>query len=189
MTEKEKKKKNEVVEFIVMFVVAIAIALAVRAFLFSAIIVDGVSMMPTLEHQDRMIVNKINYRISDPKRFDVIVFHAPEGTDYIKRVIGLPGDEIEYKDDKLYINGKLYEEPYLEPHYDGTLKGSLTEDFTLEQKLGMTKVPEDHLFVLGDNRRQSNDSRNVSVGFVPIEDVVGTTKFIFWPLQDFGTID
>ncbi len=73
-------------------------------------------MMPTLENGDRMIVNKIGYMIGEPNRFDIVVFHAPEGKDYIKRVIGLPGDHIEYKNDQLYINGEPIEEPYLDEY-------------------------------------------------------------------------
>ena len=71
-------------------------------------------MMPTLENGDRMIVNKIGYKIGEPDRFDIVVFHAPEEKDYIKRVIGLPGDHVEYKDDQLYINGEPIDEPYLD---------------------------------------------------------------------------
>lgn len=81
-----------------------------------------------------MIVNKFSYKIGDPKRFDIIVFHAPEGKDYIKRVIGLPGDEIEYKNDTLYINGKAYKEPYLDEYKKSVIDGPLTEPFTLEEK-------------------------------------------------------
>ena len=73
-------------------------------------------MMPTLDDQERMIVDKFNYKISEPDRFDIIVFHAPENKDYIKRIIGLPGDKIEYKDDTLYVNGKAYDEPYLDEY-------------------------------------------------------------------------
>ena len=82
-----------------------------------------------------MIVNKFSYTIGEPNRFDIIVFHAPENKDYIKRVIGLPGDKIEYKDDILYVNGKAYEEPYLDEYEkDEILDGPLTEPFTLRRK-------------------------------------------------------
>ena len=92
-------------------------------------------MMPTLHDQDRMIVSKLSYEIGQPKRFDIIVFHAPEGKDYIKRVIGLPGDRIEYKNDTLYVNGKAYKEPYLAEYKKQLVDGPLTDPFTLKKKL------------------------------------------------------
>ena len=92
-------------------------------------------MMPTLEDGDRMIVNKIGYTIGKPDRFDIVVFHAPEQKDYIKRIIGLPGDEVEYRDDILYINGEAFEEPYLDQYKAEVADSPLTEDFTLEDKI------------------------------------------------------
>ena len=114
--EKTKKEKNELWEWIKALLIAFVIAVVIRYVLFTPIVVDGESMMPTLNDGDRMIVNKIGYKIGGPDRFDIVVFHAPEGKDYIKRVIGLPGDTIEYKDDQLYINGKAYDEPYLDKY-------------------------------------------------------------------------
>ena len=112
----KKKKKNETWEWIKALLIAFGLAAIIRIFLFTPIVVDGESMMPTLENGDRMIVNKIGYTIGKPDRFDIVVFHAPEQKDYIKRVIGLPGDEVEYRDDVLYINGKPIEEPYLDQY-------------------------------------------------------------------------
>ena len=88
---KEKKTKNESWEWIKALLIAFALAALIRVFLFTPIVVDGISMMPTLEDGDRMIVNKIGYTIGKPDRFDIVVFHAPEQKDYIKRIIGLPG--------------------------------------------------------------------------------------------------
>ena len=85
------KKKNELWEWIKALIIAVLLATVIRTFLFAPIVVDGSSMMPTLHNQDRMIVSKFSYKIGEPKRFDIIVFHAPEGKDYIKRVIGLAG--------------------------------------------------------------------------------------------------
>ena len=110
---KEKKTKNESWEWIKALLIAFALAALIRVFLFTPIVVDGISMMPTLEDGDRMIVNKIGYTIGKPDRFDIVVFHAPEQKDYIKRIIGLPGDTVEYREDILYINGEPLEEPYL----------------------------------------------------------------------------
>ncbi|MGJ7922410.1 signal peptidase I [Neobacillus sp. LXY-4] len=180
------KKKNELWEWTKALVIAVVLAAIIRTFLFAPIVVDGLSMMPTLHNQDRMIVNKFSYKIGEPERFDIIVFHAPEGKDYIKRVIGLPGDEIEYKDDILYVNGKAYEEPYLEEYKKAVIDGPLTEPFTLEEKIGKKKVPEGQLFVMGDNRRYSKDSRHI--GTIPMEKVLGNTKILYWPVKDIQIV-
>lgn len=183
----KEKKKSETIEWLKAIVLAVLLAAGIRAFIFSPIIVDGQSMMPTLESEDRMIVNKLNYKISEPKRFDIIVFHADEEHDYIKRIIGLPGDHIEYKDDTLYVNGKAYNEPYLDEYKNELPEGSLTPDFTLEETaVGKKTVPEGHLFVMGDNRRYSKDSRHI--GAVPIKEVLGDTNLVYWPLEEAGTV-
>ena len=97
----------------------------------------------------------------EPERFDIVVFHAPEQKDYIKRVIGLPGDKVEYKNDTLYINGKAYSEPYLDEYKDELNGGALTDDFTLKDITEEETVPEGEIFVMGDNRRFSKDSRHI----------------------------
>ena len=93
------KGKSEIFEWIKALAIAIVLAAIIRYFLFAPILVDGLSMTPTLHDGNRMVVNKIAYKIGEPERFDIVVFHATEEKDYIKRVIGLPGDKIEYKDD------------------------------------------------------------------------------------------
>lgn len=183
----EEKKKNETWEWIKALLIAFGLAAIIRIFLFTPIVVDGISMMPTLEHGDKMIVNKIGYTLGKPDRFDIVVFHAPEKKDYIKRVIGLPGDEVEYRDDILYINGKSVEEPYLDKYKAEVNDGPLTEDFTLDEKIGKHTVPEGYVFVMGDNRRKSKDSRHI--GAVSIDEIIGSTKFVFWPIKDFGMVD
>lgn len=180
------RKKNELIEWIKTLVIAVILAVVIRTFFFAPIVVDGKSMIPTLHDQNRMIVNKIATRIGDIHRFDIIVFHATEDKDYIKRVIGLPGDHIEYKNDTLYINGKAYDEPYLDKYKRNLVDGPLTEPFKLEDIIGQPTVPEGELFVMGDNRRFSKDSRHI--GTIPIEEVMGKTSFVFWPLSDFGIV-
>lgn len=176
------KKKNETWEWLKAIVIAVLLAGGIRYFIFAPIIVDGLSMMPTLHDHDRMIVNKLAYKIGEPNRFDIIVFHAEEGKDYIKRVIGLPGDHIEYKDDTLYVNGKAYKEPYLDEYKKQLVDGPLTESFTLEEITGRKTVPKGYLFVMGDNRRFSKDSRHI--GFIPMEKIVGKASIVYWPLSD-----
>ncbi|RFU71266.1 signal peptidase I [Peribacillus saganii] len=184
----EKKKKNEFWEWSKALVIAILLAAVIRYFLFAPIVVDGESMMPTLHDQDRMIVNKIGYNLGKPKRFDIIVFHAPENKDYIKRIIGLPGDRIEYKDDTLYVNGKAYEEPYLDKYKQEFFDGPLTQPFKLEDTaVGSETVPEGHLFVMGDNRRYSKDSRHI--GAVSMEKVLGETNMVYWPVEDLRLVE
>ena len=162
--------------------IALVLALGIRTFLFTPVLVDGVSMMPTLKDHSRMIVNKIIYKIHQPKRFDIVVFHATPTKDYIKRVIGLPGDTVEYKNDVLYINGKPYKEPYLNQYKKETTDGPLTEDFNLEEVIGRKTVPKGEVFVLGDNRRVSKDSR--IIGAVPMDKILGKADVVFWPFSE-----
>ncbi|EAG1706039.1 ATP-dependent protease ATP-binding subunit ClpX [Listeria monocytogenes] len=139
---------------------------------------DGKSMDPTLHDGEHLFINKV----SDPKRFDIIVFPAPdeENAEYIKRVIGLPGDKVEYKEDQLYINGKKYDEPYLDSEKEALKNGYLTTDaegdpnFTMADipnSDGSLTVPKGELFVLGDNRQVSKDSRYI--GFISQDTVLG----------------
>ncbi|MFT9820014.1 signal peptidase I [Lysinibacillus sp. NPDC056185] len=191
MEEKiQEKQTNEFVEWVKAIVFALLVAFLIKYFLFTPVLVKGVSMEPTLVDHDRVIVNKIGPKFKSIDRFDIVVINNilinNEEENIIKRVIGLPGDKIEYKDDQLYINGEKYSEPYLD-QYKKVLKdpGSLTYDFTLDQDLGETSVPEGYYFVLGDNRRKSNDSRNPELGFIPKEKIMGTTSIICWPIEHF----
>lgn len=165
--------------------VALVVAFVVRTFLFVPVIVDGESMEPTLQNENRMIVNKLLYYIDEPERGDIVVFHATEERDYIKRVIAVPGDRLQYKDDVLYVNGKKVDEPYLEPLKEQA--EPLTYDFTLEELTGETEVPEGKVFVMGDNRQYSQDSRDI--GFVDESKIVGTTSVVYYPFTDIRTVD
>ena len=129
----EKNIKSEVYSWGKSIVFAIIVAFICRQFLFTPNIVHGESMTPTLEDENMMILTKT----SEIQHFDMIVFNAPDSDEhYIKRVIGLPGDFIEIKDDVLYVNGKEYEEPYLKENKDENLLDKLTYDFTLEEVTG-----------------------------------------------------
>ena len=183
------KQKNELFEWIKAIVFALLVAFVIKQFLFTPVLVQGASMMPTLEDKDRVIINRIGPKFKSIDRFDIVVIEnvllqKNEEENIIKRIIGLPGDKIEYKDDQLYINGKKFSEPYLDQEKK-ELKdsGPLTYDFTLEQDLGEITVPEGYYFVLGDNRRVSNDSRNPDIGFIPKEKIMGTTSIICWPIE------
>jgi len=177
---------KEVFSWLKAIVVALVIAFVIRTFIFVPVIVEGESMMPTLHNADRMIVSKISNYIGELERGDIVVFHATESKDYIKRVIAIPGDTLEYREDMLYINEEPVDEPYLD-EFRAQMNGfPLTENFTLEQVTGETVVPEGAYFVMGDNRQNSKDSREI--GFVEKEEIVGKTNFVFWPLDDFGTV-
>lgn len=184
-----KKEKNELWEWIKVIGIAAIFVMVMRFFIFSPVMVDGASMMPTFEDGDKVIVNKIGPRLADYKRFDVVVFEVAENKHYIKRIIGFPGDHIAYKDDVLYINGEVYEEPYLTSFKEALIDtGDFTYDFILEEQLGEMTVPQGHFFVLGDNRRKSIDSRDPQVGFIAQETILGTADFVIWPFQKLGGI-
>lgn len=174
--------KKEGLEWFKAFAIGIIIFAFIRTFFFSNYVVEGESMMPTLEDGNKLVVNKIGYQIGDFNRFDVIVFHANDKEDFVKRIIGLPGDEIQYIDDELFVNGKKYEEEYLEKYREETHGGRLTGDFTLEEITGRSKVPKGKLFVLGDNRLGSWDSRHF--GFISVDQVVGKVDLRYWPLKE-----
>ncbi|MFC4617324.1 signal peptidase I [Camelliibacillus cellulosilyticus] len=158
--------------------IAIILAALVRYLLFTHILVDGHSMMPILKNNDHLIVCKVCYAIGKPHRFDIVIFHATKRTDYIKRVIGLPGETIEYRDDVLYVNGKPVKEPYLNK-YKAATTGLLTNNFK-------TKVPKGTVFVLGDNRRISRDSR--FIGAIPVDEIIGKAVLSFWPPSEIKVI-
>ncbi|MFD1039017.1 signal peptidase I [Virgibacillus byunsanensis] len=173
--------KNKYVRIISVILLAVVLAFVFRSFLFASYVVEGRSMEPTLYEGNLLMVNKVIYNLTDVDRFDVVIFHANAEDDYVKRVIGLPGDEIEYKNDKLYVNGKFVEESFLSMFKQGSKK-PFTNDFTIEESTGSTKVPRDKLFVLGDNRIESLDSR--AFGFVSTEKLVGKVDVRYWPLKE-----
>lgn len=156
------------------------IVLFIRFFILIPINVTGDSMSPTLKPDTYVVYEPL----SAVKHFDIVLFHDNHGESYIKRVVGLPGDSITYRDDHLYINEVVVEEPYLEPlrHSDQVL----TPDFTLQAVTGLTTIPEDSYFVLGDNRPRSQDSR--MFGFVPIDAIDGKIRLIIYPFDELATL-
>ncbi|MCA0969640.1 signal peptidase I [Halobacillus litoralis] len=159
---------------------ALLLAFVFRSYLFASYIVDGESMEPTLYDGNLLMVNKVVYDWQEVNRHDVIVFHANETEDYVKRVIGVGGDSIEFKNDTLFVNGQAVDESYLDPlrPNDGKL---FTDDFTLNEVTGVNQVPEGHIFVMGDNRRDSLDSRYF--GFVEVDTIVGKVDVRYWPFS------
>ena len=165
------KKKKEIIEYIVLIV----IILLIRTYLFVPIMVSGNSMVPTLNNGDVMILNKFSYLVNDIERFDIVVVDY-ENEYIIKRVIGLPGDYVEYKNDILYVNGKKIKEEYDREY---------TEDFNLND-LNIEKIPNNYYLVLGDNRPISKDSRKI--GLIDKKNIKGTTNFILFPFSRFGEV-
>lgn len=177
-SEEEPGFVRGLVEWVVVLVGAVIVALLLRAFLFQAFWIPSQSMEMTLLEQDRVLVNKLSYRLHDVNRGDVIVFRRPdeeqaEIRDLIKRVIGLPGEEVEARNNNIYIDGSLLIEPYLAP-------GESIPDF------GPTLVPANEVFVMGDNRDESYDSR--FFGTVDEDRIVGRAFVLFWPLDRVGTL-
>lgn len=155
---------------------SMAIAAVVIVFLYQPVKVEGTSMMPWLEDQERIFVNKFVYQYDEIRRGDVIVFRFPldPSKSYIKRVVGLPGDRVEISGGELRVNGVHMRESYLAPEY---------RDSTSHPPL---EVPPDHFYVLGDHRNTSNDSR--TWGTVPRSYVTGKAVFAYWPLEKFGAL-
>lgn len=184
-----KDNKKEWLNWFKALLLAFGLAFIVRMFFFAPIVVDGPSMKPTLHNGDHMIVNKIKYKFSDPERFDIVVFHATEEKDFIKRVIGLPGEHVAVKDEVLYINGKKVEQPFLKEQIEQLKPHEvLTNDFRLEDLPGgYETIPEGYVLVLGDNRDNSTDSR--VLGLIPMDKIVGKTSMIYWPLDRFQLLN
>ncbi|MUV39984.1 Signal peptidase I [Lentibacillus sp. JNUCC-1] len=173
------ESKNDWLEWVKALLIAVLLAVVIKTYFFTPIIVDGPSMKPTLSDRDQMIVNKFAYRVGEPKRFDIVVFHASEQKDFIKRIIGLPGEHVAVKDNVLYINGEAIEESFLNQNdYLYTWES----DFVLEDLPGgYEQIPEGHYLVLGDNRNNSTDSR--VFGVIDGDEIVGKTNLIYWPLK------
>ena len=155
------------------YIIIIVVVLFIKAFIVTPIKVNGESMYPTLEEGDIMILNKTAYYFNKPKRFDIVVVDMPD--EYlIKRVIGLPGEQIEYKDNTLYVDGKKVKENF---------EHGKTDDFNIK-KLGSDTVPEGYYLVMGDNRGNSLDSREL--GFMKEEQLLGRTNLIILPFDRIG---
>jgi signal peptidase I len=179
---KPRSPLRSAVEWGAVIVGALVVALVVKTFLFQAFYIPSNSMLPTLEKGDRVLVNKLSYDLHDIHRGDIVVFElppdkvGPDGIkDLIKRAIGLPGDVIETRDGLVYIDGKKLDEPWLP-------KGTTTDNPPIPKQT----VPEGTIFVLGDNRDNSADSRYANRGPIPIDTVVGRAFLQVWPPKDIG---
>ncbi len=182
VTREEVTEENVWLEWLKTIGLSIVLAIGIRQFVAEARYIPSESMLPTLQVNDRLIVEKVTYYFQDPERGDVIVFDPPEGlrrmnprfnAALIKRVIGLPGETVEVSDGVVYINGQPLAENYINelPTYEW----------------GPDVVPADSYLVLGDNRNRSNDSH--AWGFVPEDHIIGRASVRFWPIGRIGNIN
>ncbi|MCI5997173.1 MAG: signal peptidase I [Peptoniphilaceae bacterium] len=165
---------NTVIDYVKVIVIALVLSFGLRTFVVSSTVVDGRSMNPTVNHGDRLLVNKLFFMKKNITRGDIIDFYVPSAKKYyLKRVIGVEGDTVEIIENRVYLNGKMLEEDYVStnittPHNENT----------------KWVVPKDHIFVLGDNRSNSRDGRDL--GVVPRSDIVGKVVLRYYPFNSFG---
>ena len=178
--QRQQKVENPLIELVKTFVLSGVLALGIRSFVAEARYIPSGSMLPTLQINDRLIIDKLSYEFRSPERGDIVVFSPTDELQkqnfkdaFIKRVIGLPGETVEVKDGQVYINGQAIQEKYIEdkPNY----------------RFGPVKVPDNQYLVLGDNRNNSYDSHYW--GFVPRKNIIGRAVVRFWPLNRVGEID
>lgn len=180
MRQKQKKKKSiwkEMISWFFYLVLIFGAIYLIVHYVGDKTVVTGESMSPTLSDGDSLIVDKISYHFIDPRRYDIVVFpfQYQEDTFYIKRIIGLPGETVQISEGKVYVNGKVLNDPYAyeEIRNPGLASGPVT-------------LGQDEYFVLGDNRNNSIDSREPSVGVVSRDDIVGRAVFCIWPANKIG---
>ena len=168
--------KGEVKDWVVSILVAVVLALIIRTFIVELYVVDGPSMRPTLESHERLVVNKFIYSIRPPKKNEILVFQYPrdKSRDFIKRVIATPGDTIEISKGRVLVNDQVLNE-------DSILE-------TTRSEYPKSTVPAGTVFVMGDNRNNSEDSRFADVGFVPYDLIKGKAVLVFWPLSMLKTL-
>lgn len=178
--EKDKSsRKRQRYEWLVLIAASLAVALVVQNLLIQSFYIPSKSMVPTLRTNDRVLVNKLAYKIHDVHRGDIVVFTAPPGTatpevkHLIKRVVGLPGETVEGRNGAIFINGRPLDEPYLPPDVR-------SRDFPPE------KIPPDMIYVLGDNRQNSRDSTFFHA--IDQDQVIGRAFVKIWPLNDIGLL-
>ena len=185
-----RRTRKIVIEWVLLIGGALLIAFLIKTFLFQAFYIPSESMTPTLQVGDRVLVNKLSYKLHDVNRGDIVVFEAPEDEstpgvkDLVKRVIGLPGETVELRDGQVFVDGKPLEEPYLE---DGETT-TPTQDFAGRCAPPVSDaectVPADSYLVFGDNRNESKDGR--VFGPIKESDIVGRVFVRIWPIGDVG---
>lgn len=179
---------KELRDWVVAILIAVVVAFVVREFIFTLVKVDGASMEPSLQHNDRLYVNRMFYT---PKKGDVIIFEpaSDPGRPYVKRIIATEGDTIyiDFVAGKVYVNDEVIEEDYIKEKTKnpGTYVMNLmnTNSYSKDNPI---VIQPGYVFVMGDNRNNSTDSRHL--GPVPVEEIMGNAVFRFWPLDEFGSV-
>lgn len=177
------EKTNQFIKNVLPYIIIIIVVVTIRTFIVTPIQVDGQSMYSTLEDNEILLLKKYD---KSYERFDVIVFNHEEyengktvNLKLIKRIVGLPGDNVEYKKNKLYINGIYVKEDFL-------TNNQKTSNFKLKE-IGYNKIPKGYYFVMGDNRTNSKDSR--MIGLISKDDIEGITDFVLFPFSNFGSFN
>lgn len=170
-----KEKIKKISKNILPYLIVVVLVVLVRTFIITPAVVDGDSMLPNLQNNNIIILNKLDYKLNDINRFDVVVVNY-HGEKLVKRVIGLPGEHVEYKDENLYINGFITQENF---------RHESTYDFKLET-IGYITIPGDKYFVVGDNRTNSTDSR--VLGLIDKKDILGSVSFRIFPITKIGKV-
>lgn len=172
----KKSEREEFLSWVLSLIIAVAIALALRFFVFDFVVVEGSSMEPTLHSGEVVFVEKLSYRFEDPKTGDIIISkYDKDKKNYVKRVLGKENDEVKIISGELFVNDRQIIEPYI--------KEEMISD------LNAVIVPNDTVFLMGDNRNNSYDSRIPSVGAIDLEKVRGRALFRCWPFNKFGKIE
>lgn len=168
--------QDEAKDWIISLLIAVMLAFLIRTFIVEPYMVEGPSMRPTLSNHERLLVNKFLYYFSEPQKGEIIVFRYPRdpSRDFIKRVIATGGDTIEIQDGKVFVNGELKNEPYILDKTRGSYQKAV--------------VPKGRVFVMGDNRNNSEDSRFPDVGFVPFNLIKGKAMMVFWPFSEWKSL-
>jgi signal peptidase I len=179
--EMVKRAANSFFDFLQGIVVFMSVLVMVYLFIISPQEINGASMEPTYHNTELVLTNKIAYKLGEPKRGEVIIFKSPSNKeiDYIKRIIGLPGDRVKLSNNSFYVNDQKVEEPYLP-------EGIITSPGTFLHEDEEITVPEGEYFVSGDNRPHSSDSREF--GPIPLKDIIGRVLLRYWPPNRAGII-
>ncbi|MCL2592250.1 MAG: signal peptidase I [Defluviitaleaceae bacterium] len=179
----KKTIKNDTLRGLIEWVIAIAVAVLLyfvcTTFLFQVATVDGASMNPTLAHNERVIVNQLAYRFSEPQIGDIIAFppSGDTGMTYVKRIVATPGDTIDFYNMRFFVNGEIAGGEM----FDYDTRDSGNHHFPLI-------IPDEYYFVLGDNRNNSSDSRNISIGLIHRDQITGRIRTRIWPINEMGRI-
>ena len=169
--------QSNIGEFLITLVVFLAIYLLIHAFIAQPHKVDGISMFPNFKHGDLIITDKITYKLSEPKRSDIVVFQNKDNADedFIKRIMGVPGDKVKVQNNKVYVNGREVQEPYISVP---------TEPKRFLEEGKEITVRQGYYIVIGDNRTHSSDSREW--GELPKDKIIGRVIVRYWPFNTFG---